>query len=640
MCGICGVLSFQGEEKIEEGLLRGMCQTLVHRGPDEEGYYFSGGVALGVRRLKVIDLLTGSQPVSDERKRVWVVLNGEIYNFKELRKELESKGHTFKTRSDTETIVHLYEEEGERFTKRLNGMFAIALWDEENRRLLLVRDRLGIKPLYYYVSPMHLLFGSEIKPLLKAGIPRRIDSQALHDYLSYNYIPAPRSIFEGVQKVLPGTFLKAERGRIRAERYWDIPYSSSSGRGEDRCGEELFERLKSAVKRRLVSDVPLGIFLSGGIDSSTLVAMMAEVSGGRIQTFSIGFEERDFSELEEARIVAERFGTDHHEEMVTADLSAIFPELIRYFDEPFADSSAIPLFYLARMARGRVTVALGGDGGDEVFGGYHTYSAFKLANLYRRFPGFFSRGIVPALVHRLPVSHGKISFDFKAKRFLKGALLSPEEGHFHYKVAFDEPMKRELYDSPREMEDSCRIMREHFSRCPSSSPLDRLQYVDSKVYLPDDILVKVDRMTMAHSLEARVPYLDHELVEFMAQVPPELKIKGLKKKYLLKKIMRGILPQSTLRGKKRGFNVPIPLWICGKLNPFIREVLSANHVRKTGLFNPNYIERLIQEHERRRADYSRNIWELLIFQLWHREYMESQDYAPLPSLGEVLRGVR
>jgi asparagine synthase (glutamine-hydrolysing) len=376
------------------------------------------------------------------------------------------------------------------------------------------------------------------------------------------------------------------------------------------------------VKRRLVSDVPLGVFLSGGLDSATLVAVIREVSGEQIQTFSIGFEEKSFNELEQARVIAGRFETDHHEEVVRPDLLEIIPALVRSFDEPFADSSSIPVFCLARMARKKVTVALGGDGGDEVFGGYHTYSAYKLAKLYRCLPGLVRRRLIPFLVNRIPVSHGKISFDFKAKRFVMGALLPPEEGHYRYKVAFDEAMKKSLYRVAGQMEDSFRKTRDTFFNCPSPEDLDRLQYVDSKIYLPDDILVKLDRMTMAHSLESRVPLLDHELVEFMARVPAAVRIKRLRKKHLLKKAMAPRLPKSTIEGKKRGFNVPIPSWICGPLNGLVKEVLSESNVNKAGLFSFKSIEALLREHEEKNVDYSRNIWELLMFHLWHREYME------------------
>ena len=422
MCGICGQLNFEPNRPVAAGQLERMNQTLYHRGPDEEGVYLKAPVGLAMRRLSIIDISTGRQPIRNEDGTIQVVYNGEIYNFREIRKELESKGYRFITNSDTEVIAHLYEESGEAFVHRLNGMFAIALWDDREHKLLLVRDRLGIKPLYYYVDRDRLVFGSEIKALLEADIPRVIDEEALSHYLALGYIPAPRSIFKGVRKLQPGHLLRAEAGAVKAEAWWTLPGETTTAhRPEQELVEELRALLADAVKIRLISDVPLGVFLSGGVDSSAIVAMMAEAASGPVRTFSIGFSQKSFSELEFARKIASRFGTRHEELEIRPEPREILPKLADAFDEPFADSSAIPTWYVSNMARRSVTVALGGDGGDELFGGYETYAAYKWASVYKRLPAFLGEGLVPAVVRRLPVSDAKTSFDYKAKQFVAAA---------------------------------------------------------------------------------------------------------------------------------------------------------------------------------------------------------------------------
>jgi len=402
-----------------------------------------------MRRLSIIDLAGGSQPIGNEDGSVWTVCNGEIYNFAELRSDLERRGHAFHTRSDTEVIVHLYEEHGEGFVGWLTGMFAIAVWDQRRRTLLLARDRLGIKPLYYFEGGGRLLFGSELKAVLAAGAPREIDPQALHDYLSLGYVPGPRSIFSRVCKLPPGHLLRAADGKVVIARYWDIDHSRAEDGGrarpEESWREELDQLLKTSVREHLVSDVPLGVFLSGGIDSGALVALMREVSAQKIRTFSIGFPEQSYDELDRARVVARRFGTEHHEMVIDPRAVDLLPELVRYFDEPFADSSAIPVYCVARLAREHVKVALAGDGGDEVFAGYETYAAYRVAEIYQRLPRLLATGVVPALVRRLPVSHRRVSFDYKARRFVQGATLPPAEGHYWWKVVFSEAAKAALY---------------------------------------------------------------------------------------------------------------------------------------------------------------------------------------------------
>src|SRR5262245_11004631 len=532
MCGIAGKLNKDSNKQVDSGTVRAMCQSIVHRGPDDEGIHVDGPVGLGMRRLSIIDLAGGHQPLSNEDGTVWVVFNGEIYNYRELRPNLEARGHHFATHSDTEAIVHLYEEYGTEFVHHLRGMFAIALWDKRRETLVLVRDRLGIKPLYYAALSDRLVFGSELKALLADGVPREIDRQALHDYLAYNHVPGPRTVFSAGKKLQPGHRLVARRGEVAVESYWrpEPAAESALGRAEPVAYyvERLTELLKESIRYRLIADVPLGVFLSGGLDSSTVVAMIREVSSGPIKTFSIGFEDASFNELPYARLIARHFETEHHEFVVQPDAVELVPKLVHFFDEPFADSSAIPSYYLSELAREHVTVALGGDGGDEVFAGYETYAAYKVASLYR---GLSPRltGLIPSLVSRLPVSHKKISFDYKAKRFMQGALLPPERAHYAWKEVFSDEMKRDLYAATgADREDPYGTFARQFADCSATAMLTRLQYVDQRVYLPDDILVKVDRTSMAHSLEACEPLLDHKLVEFAATVPPELHLRGLR----------------------------------------------------------------------------------------------------------------
>ncbi len=596
-----------------------MCRALIHRGPDDEGLLVDGPLAMGMRRLSIIDLEGGRQPISNEDGSVSVVQNGEIYNFRELAEDLRRRGHQLRTRSDTEVLVHLYEEDGPAFVERLRGMFALALWDRRRRRLLLARDRLGIKPLYFASDGRRLLFGSELKSLLAAGLDREIDRQALHDYLSLSYIPAPATIFRAARKLRPGHLLIAENGALREESYWRLDLSADPALGEEAAVvEALRERIDDAVRSHLVSDVPLGVFLSGGVDSATLVACMRRFHSGPLKTFSIGFRERSFDELDRARAVARHFETDHHELVVTPDAVGLVPELVRSFDEPYADSSAIPVLCVSRLAREHVTVALSGEGGDEVFAGYKTYSATLLASWYRRLVPPPAHHLLRAAVERLPVSHGRVSLDYMAKRFAAGASLSPIEAHLAWKAILDETAKAELYREPAAaLEPTVRLFYAAAATAPEGDLLARLLAADTAVGLEGDMLVKADRMTMAVSLEGRVPLLDHRLVEFVARIPSGLKMKRFRKKYLLKRAMAERLPTLTTRGPKRGFNVPIPGWLVGPLRPLVRDVLSPRRIAATGLFRPEAVEERIRAHEARERDFSRDIWTLLMFQCWH-----------------------
>ena len=626
MCGITGQLNFDVDRPVHRDDLAAMVQTLVHRGPDGAGYHLNGNAGLGMRRLAVIDLDTGEQPIYNEDRTVMTVFNGEIYNYRELRRDLQQRGHHFYTESDTEVIVHLYEEYGVDFPQRLNGMFAIALWDERRQRLLLTRDHLGIKPLYYALLPDRLLFASELKALRAADLPLTVDLEALSIYLSLLYIPAPHTIYREVRKLNPAETLVWEQGQATLRTYWDLA-DLAAAPGEERhrsqsaLQEEFRNLLRDAVGRQLIADVPLGIFLSGGLDSSAVVAFARQNHSGRLRTFAIGFDDPSYDETAYARIVADHFQTDHTELIVRPDAAGLAHRLVAAFDEPFADSSAIPAYYLCELARRDVTVALGGDGGDELFAGYLTYQADKLARIYDRLPGLVSRRLLPAVVSHLPVSHEKISFDFKARRFINHALLEPDHRHYAWKAFFSPELKRDLL-RPELAEDlnghldGYAPYRRHLHDAHHLDDLSRFQYADTKVYLPGDNLTKMDRVSMVHSLEVRVPLLDPRLVEFAFRLPPKMRMPGLKLKHFLRESMRGILPDEILRRRKRGFNVPMARWLKDDLRPLVDGYLSPETVRRQGYFEPEVVTALVQDHVEGRVDYSRNLWALLMFNLW------------------------
>jgi len=628
MCGICGQWDFTQTNKIEQQLIENMCQVIRHRGPDDEGIYLENNVALGMRRLSIIDLSTGHQPIHNEDKTVWVVYNGEIYNYRELKELLEKKNHRFYTSTDTEVLVHLYEEFGEECVQKLQGMFAFAIWDKRNIRMLLARDRLGIKPLFYSLQNNKITFGSEIKSILEdRQIKKEINLPALHNFLSLNYIPSPQTIFTDIHKLPPGHLLISQNGNTKIKQYWDVDFTNGVVHDEEYYAERLLELLRESVKKRLMSDVPLGALLSGGLDSSTVVALMSEFTSEPVKTFSIGFEEKSFNELEYARIIAQQFNTDHHELIVKPQIADLLPKLIWHFDEPYADSSSIPVYYVSQLARNYVTVALSGDGGDEIFAGYETYAAYRTAELYKRIPKMI-RSVMPRVVSLLPTSDRKISFDYKAKRFMRGSEMPPEEGHYYWKVIFDEPEKKHLY-SPNVIEqlrdfNSYSVFNSYYEKSRHVDMLSRLQYVDTKVYLAHDILVKVDKMSMANSLETRVPLLDHQLVEFVASIPASLRLKNFSKKYILKRTMQHILPDKIVHRKKRGFNIPASAWLKNDLRELMLETLSPNNIRELGLFKENYVHKIITEHLQNKIDHSRPIWGLLCFMLWHNIFMNNQ----------------
>lgn len=632
MCGISGKVYYDQMRPVEREILAQMCNTIRHRGPDAEGFYVKGPVGLGSRRLSIIDVDGGQMPISNEDGSVWIVYNGEIYNYRQLRQMLIQAGHHFTTTSDTEVIVHLYEEKGEEFPRYLNGMFACALWDERKRKLLLARDQIGIKPLYYAALADRLVFGSEIKELLIDGVDRTIDFVALHDYLSLNYVPGQRSIFSSIQKLPPGHLLVFDgtKQSVTVTEYWDLPQTEPKqiqGKELGRLEDELLALLRATVHDQMVSDVPIGAFLSGGIDSSLIVALMSEFSSQPVKTFSIGFQEGSYSELPYARLIANRFRTDHHELVMEPRAQEAITAMANYFDEPFADSSAIAVYAVSQLTAQHVKVALSGDGGDELFGGYYTYQADKIAAWYRNLPQVIGGRLIPALVDLLPVSEKKASWDFKLRRFMAGGMLAPLPAHFAWKAYFDEEAKFQIYRSlnghAAQLRPSVHLLQEYYDNYQSSDVLNRLLYVDMKVQLADDMLTKVDRMSMAHSIEVRVPLLDLRLAEYMAQLPSHLKVRRLTLKYLLKRVAQRVLPQEILQRRKAGFTVPVASWVKTDLKEMVNDYLGEQNIRNQGLFDPKVVRDLVDAHQSGKRNHSHNIWNLLMFSLWYERYVKA-----------------
>jgi asparagine synthase (glutamine-hydrolysing) len=627
MCGISGIVYRDRQRSVSLGDLKRMCSTLIHRGPDDEGFFVDGNAGLGMRRLNVIDLMTGHQPISNEDKRIWIVFNGEIYNYPELRSELEKRGHRFSTRSDTETIVHAYEEYGEDCVNKFNGMFAFALWDRTNQRLVLARDRLGVKPLYYFLNDRCLVFGSELKAILEyREIPRNIDFEALNTFLTFEYIPAPLSIFKDVKKLLPGHLLILQDGEVSIRRYWDLHFSPLQGSEKDYAAT-LYDLLKDSVRMRLVSDVPLGAFLSGGIDSSTIVCLMSETMDRPVKTFSIGFDDPSYNELRYARMVARHFGTDHHELTLKPDIVNLVRDLIERLDEPLSDVSIFPTYLVSRLARENVTVVLSGDGGDELFAGYEWYVADKIARYYHVLPAVMRDRWIPKAISCLPPSPRKKGFINKLKRFVEGSVLSDSLQHFRWNIFLTEAEKGLLYseDLKKSVDhlDPCSHFTAYLNAFKNADRLWQEQFADIKTYLVDDILVKVDRMSMANSLEARTPYLDFRVVEFVAGLPSHLKLNGLNTKYLLKRCMTGKLPQEILNRKKEGFSIPMKNWLRHEIRPLMQEVLSTKQIEENGFFNPRHVEKLKSDHLQGIANHSHQLWSLIIFEMWRQRYLGS-----------------
>lgn len=628
-------MRFDGKP-VDEGILRRMTDSLTHRGPDDSGMLIRNqegfSVGLGHRRLSIIDLSpAGHQPMTNEKKDAWIVYNGEVYNFPELRKDLEPR-HSFISRTDTEVILHLYEEKGENCLAPLNGMFALAIWDENRRRLVLARDRIGKKPLYYSLFPDELVFASELKALLfHPRVRKEINPAALSQYLAFEYIPAPQAIFQGVNKLLPGYFLTFSAGgqKVVTQPYWDIRFGPNQAQ-ERLEMEEVEARIRDlllkSVEKRLISDVPLGVFLSGGIDSSTVVAMMSRLRDpGQIQTFTIGFREKSFDESDYGRRAARYFHTDHHEEVLDPRrMLEIFPDVARILDEPFADASIIPTYLLSRFTRQTVTVALGGDGGDELFAGYPTFQAHRLAFYFERFPDLFLRGL-GRLAWFLPVSTSNISWDFRAKQFLKGISYSPEIRNQVWLGAFPPDDQIGLFSGDYEREvaghDPYAPIRALLPGIVSRNVWDRLAYLYLKLYLAEDILAKVDRASMAVSLEVRAPFLDPDLVGFVNSLPAAMKIRGLTTKYILKRALKGLLPPEILNRQKKGFGIPVAEWIKGELKSLMLELLAPEKIRREGIFNPECVTRRIQEHLAGEKDNRKQLWTLIMFEMWRENYL-------------------
>ena len=627
MCGIAGFADLQPRARTLEGdqlRIKAMCDVMRHRGPDDDGVFVEPGVGLGMRRLSIIDLSTGHQPIHNEDRTVWVVFNGEIYNYRELRETLEAAGHRFYTSSDTETIVHGYEEWGEDVFARLRGMFGIALWDARTRTLLLGRDRPGIKPLYYAQAGGRLYFGSEAKCVLaNPEVDRALDPAALDHYLAYLYTPRDRAIFRGMRKLPPAHLLKVQDGRVEVRRYWQLPTATAFPGSEAEALEALDATLADAVRSHMISDVPLGAFLSGGIDSSLVVALMARASDRPVKTFSIGFDESAFNELPHARRVAEHLGTEHHEFIVRPEALDILDRVIWHFDEPFADSSAIPTWYVSEVARRHVTVVLSGDGGDELFGGYDRYLPHPRVAAFDRLDPGVGRALAAATWRALP--HG-----MRGKNFLRHVARDPQ-GRYLDSMTFFFADERDALLSPDlrpgDGWDSEAYFAAPFGRL-GGLPLEaQMMAFDFESYLPDDCLTKVDRMSSAHSIESRVPLLDHHVAEFAASLPVGMKIRGDRRKHLLKQLAFRYVPRDLLDRPKQGFGVPIGHWFRGSLRETFGDVLGSPAARQRGYFNYGFVDRVLQEHLAGRRDHSLRLWQLLVFELWHRQYVDATAVA-------------
>ncbi|HEY0391258.1 MAG TPA: asparagine synthase (glutamine-hydrolyzing) [Solirubrobacterales bacterium] len=619
MCGICGMVSQDHRAPPEPEVVARMNRSLLHRGPDSEGLFEGGQAILAARRLSIIDLDTGRQPIASEDGGVVVVQNGEIYNYRELRRELEQRGHRFATASDTEVLVHLYEEHGDAFLERLRGMFALAIWDAREQRLLLARDRFGIKPLYYRLAEGTLAFASELKAMLELpGFSRQIDPRAMAAYLTFNSIPAPLTIFAEARKLPAGCMLSWRDGAVAETRYarpGPLPEGSVRTGSAAGLAEQLRETLRDSVRAHLVADVPVGVLLSGGVDSTGLAALAAGEAGEGVKTFSIGFEESSFDELSRARLVAERYRTDHHELVLRPDAVELLPKLVEAFDEPFGDSSAVPTYLVSQLAAGEVKVALSGEGGDELFGGYYTYVADLLAPRLGPLATLAS-----PLVEALPSSNSKASFDYKAKRFVRAARLPPLERHHAWKEIFSAPARASLLGDRNPGWDPVDVYRERYAETQGAERLARLQDVDLGIYLVDDLLVKTDRSSMAHSLELRVPFLDQRVADFAFELPRPLKVRGFAKKRLLRRALAPLLPDEILRAPKQGFSIPLAAWLRGPLEPYAREVLAPATLSRQGCLDPAAVTPLIDAHCSGREDLSRQLWGLMAFTLWFDRY--------------------
>ena len=631
MCGIAGFIDSECSRNKAEQLIDSMCKVIRHRGPDDQGAWVGEGVALGMRRLAIIDLAGGHQPIFNEDKSVLVVFNGEIYNYQQLQMELQERGHHFQTNSDTEAIVHAYEEYGDECVKHLRGMFTFALWDRNRQRLLAARDRFGKKPFNYYWDGKKLIFGSEIKSIIAAEIPREVNPIALDEYLVYRYVPSPNTLFKNVMKLSPGHILVYENGQISTKRYWELPFEPTCRDDEETAIERTLALLKDAVQVRLMSEVPLGAFLSGGVDSSIVVGLMSSMMSQPVKTFSIGFEEDDYSELPYARQVANHFGTDHQEFFVRPDLVSVLPELVWAYDEPFGDASMLPTYYVSKLAREYVTVVLTGDGGDEVFGGYTHY---RRENEIKRIP--------TPLRYLLGYSSILMPNGMRGKKRLHNMLYDFSTRRVHEAQIFPEGTRQSMYSPEyfalvRDHDPYARQMNQYLA----VSHLDltsAMQYVDSRVYLPDDILVKVDKASMINSLETRAPLLDHHLAEYVSSLPSEMRTHNGTLKYLLKKVAADLLPAEILTRPKQGFAAPIKHWFRGELTGYASGLLDSPRARQRGIFDPQFIHKLLKAHAvTSMVNYSEAIWALLCLELWFQVHIDEPSiHIESPSQIEII----
>jgi asparagine synthase (glutamine-hydrolysing) len=635
MCGIAGWINLKQSDSNHnaEPVLHAMCERIVHRGPDSEGLWVDETVALGMRRLSIIDLKTGDQPVFSEDKSVVVMMNGELYNYREVRAGLEKDGFKFATKTDTEILPHLYQKYGDALLDHVNGMYAFSLWDSRKKKLLIARDRFGEKPLYYGVFDGKLIWASEPKAILAhPSVKAELDLDALRHYVSFDYVPAPLSIYKDIRKLPAAHVLTVEGGEVKTRRYWDIDWSRAdakgrlNGTGLAHKADELRELLSDAVRMRLVSDVPLGILLSGGIDSSTVAAFAVRHATEKVKTFSIGFEEDSFDESKYARAVAIHLNTEHYEDRLSAEKAGdLISEIGQWLDEPMSDGSLIPTYLLARFVRKHVTVALGGDGGDELFAGYPMYYAHKIAGRYKAIPAFVRTGIIEPAVNALPVSTSNLSFDYKAKRFIRASKYDDITRHHSFFGSFSIGQHDELFTKGVLESTGGDIyggVRDLVEASDAKNVIERMQYADINYYLAEDILTKVDRAAMAVSLETRAPFLDPRIGQFAASIPVEYKLKGSKSKYILKKAVEDLLPKAILQRPKKGFGIPIAEWLKGRLNPLMHDMLDPGRIKNQSLFNPEYVQKLIREHVSGTASHHKELWTLLVFQLWWDNFLQ------------------
>ena len=644
MCGICGVYNLSGKP-VHSGLISQMTKVLRHRGPDDQGLYTNNSIALGMTRLAIIDLSQAAhQPMSNADGTVWIVYNGEVYNHLQLRKELEAKGYRYQSQSDTETVLHLYEEYGIACLQYLRGMYAFAIWDTKQHKLFLAIDRLGIKPLYYTQVNGSIIFGSEIKVILQyPEVKREIDFISMDEYLRYSCVPAPRTIFKGIKRLPPAHYVTVNGTQVEVQSYWDLHFEPNYSRSETEWVKITREMLTECVEMRLMSDVPLGVLLSGGIDSSSVVALMSQTSTEKVKTFTIGFETagldfRGYDERHDARIIAQRFNTDHHEMIVNPQVNDVMPSIIWHFDEPFANVTAIPAYYLSKMTREYVTVALGGVGGDEAFGGYPRYIGARWLKRFFTLPPLLRKRVVTT-IERLPEGSSDYLFTNRLKKFFRGMSTTKEKTYANWMSFFNGNLSIYSQGVREQLVANQTIppLNGQFRIASGLEFLNKLFFVDTKMYLPDNLLTYSDRMSMAHSLELRVPFCDHLIIEFAGTIPPELKAKGFTLKYILKKVMRDILPHEILHKRKQGFSVPLSHWLRHELRPLASKVLSPHRIKQRGYFDPEVVSKLWTAHFSGKANYANYLWALIVFDLWHTLYIDEVIKSkPSLNLSELL----